>query len=376
MQYRKFGNTGIEISALGFGAMRLPEKQNSENDEEQFDHEQGVKVIHRAFELGVNYIDTAPYYCNKESEVIVGKALKGWRNKVYLSTKNPIENESGADFLKRLESSLTKLDTDYIDFYHLWGISWKSYTEKINVADGPLQALLKAKEEGLIKHLSFSFHDDAENMFKLIDTGHFETVLCQYNLLDRANEEAIAYAREKGLGTVIMGPLGGGRLGAPSDVIKALMKGKVSSTAEAAIRFVLANQNVSCALSGMGSIEMVEENARVASNEAQLSADEILTINASMEENKKLAELYCTGCNYCMPCPSGVNIPLCFEHMNLHKVYNITDYAREQYAQIGVSQWMKGEKADACNECGECEAKCPQKLPIIAQLKETHIALG
>ena len=374
MQYRKFGNTGIEISALGFGGMRLPTKTVDGN--EVYDYDESIKIIRRALDLGVNYVDTAPYYCNKESEIIVGKALKGRRDKVYLSTKNPIENDSGEDYRKRLETSLKKLDTDYIDFYHFWGISWEKYTEKIDVPNGPLSAAYKAKEEGLIKHISFSFHDKAENMIKLIDTGHFETVLCQYNLLDRANEDAIAYAKEKGLGVVIMGPVGGGRLGAPSDVIAQLMEGKSSSTAETAIRFVLSNQNVTCALSGMGSMAMVEENVATASNESQLSSQEVAVINASMEENKKLADLYCTGCNYCMPCPSGVNIPLSFRLMNYHKVYNLTDYAKEQYQQIGKVEWMKGKGADACIECGKCEKKCPQHIPIIKQLKETHKALG
>ena len=374
MQYRKLGNTGIEISALGFGGMRLPTK--TVDGSEVYDYDESIRIIRRALDLGVNYVDTAPYYCDKESEIIIGKAIKGRRDKVYLSTKNPIENDSGEDYRKRLESSLQKLDTDYIDFYHFWGISWEKYTEKIDVPNGPLSAAYKAKQEGLIKHISFSFHDEPENMIKLIDTGHFETVLCQYNLLDRANEDAIAYAKEKGLGVVIMGPVGGGRLGAPSDVIEQLMEGKSSSTAETAIRFVLSNQNVTCALSGMGSMAMVEENVKTASNESQLSQQEVAVINASMEENKKLADLYCTGCNYCMPCPAGVNIPLNFRLMNYHKVYNLTDYAKEQYKLIGKVGWMQGKDADACIECGKCEKKCPQHIPIIEQLKETKKALG
>lgn len=374
MQYREFGRTGIKISALGFGAMRLPSESKGEKN--VFQVEEGIKVIHRAFELGVNYIDTAPYYCDGESEVIVGKALKGWRDKVYLSTKNPVEDNSGAHWRERLEKSLKKLDTDYIDFYHMWGISWDTYVNSINVKDGPLEAALKAKEEGLIRHISFSFHDAAENMIKLIDTGNFETVLCQYNLLDRSNEQAIAHAGEKGLGVVIMGPVGGGRLGAPSGAIQNLIPGKVSSSAEIAVRFVLANPDVTCALSGMGSIEMVEENARVASNEMPLSEAETARIKASMEEKKRMADLYCTGCNYCMPCPAGVNIPLNFQVMNNYRVYDIHDYARNQYAQIGEIEWMKGKKASECIECGVCEEKCPQKIEIRKQLKETAKVLG
>jgi hypothetical protein len=374
MQYRPFGRTGINISTLGFGAMRLP--GNPVDGKTVYDEELGIQIIQRAFELGVNYVDTAPYYCDGESEVIVGKALKGWRDKVYLSTKNPIEDSSGANWRERLEKSLKKLDTDHIDFYHMWGIDWETYEKSIDVPNGPLAEAFRAKEEGLIRHISFSFHDVPESMIRLIDTGHFETVLCQYNLLDRANEQAIAHAHEKGLGVVVMGPVAGGRLGMPSAAIKNLLPGKINSSAEIALRFVMANQGVTCALSGMSSMAMVEENARVASNAAPLTAAELLQIENSMNENKKLADLYCTGCKYCMPCPFDVNIPLIFELMNEHRVYGLTEHAREQYAQIGKNEWMPGKNAEACTECGLCETKCPQSIEIRRQLKESHAALG
>jgi len=369
MQYREFGKTGVKISALGFGGMRLPTK--NVDGKNVYDHETGVEVIQRAFELGVNYIDSAPYYCNNESEVIIGKALKGWRDKIYLSTKNPIEDDSGDHFRDRLETSLKKLDTDYIDFYHIWGLSKKRYINDVNVKNGPLQAMLKAKEEGIIKHMSFSFHDEPENLFWLIDSGYFETVLCQYNLLDRSNEKAISYAKDKGMGVVIMGPVGGGRLGYPSEAIRNLLPGNVRSNPETALRYVLANADVSCALSGMEDIKMVEENVAVASNEKLLSETEMESIEVSLQENKKLSELYCTGCKYCMPCPNEVNIPLNFELMNYHRVYNLTEYARKQYANIGNDEDLVGKKAEDCIECGICEAKCPQKIEIIKQLKET-----
>ena len=374
MQYRPFGRTGINISTLGFGAMRLP--GNPVDGKTVYDEELGIQIIQRAFELGVNYVDTAPYYCDGESEVIVGKALKGWRDKVYLSTKNPIEDSSGANWRERLEKSLRKLDTDHIDFYHMWGIDWETYEKSIDVPNGPLAEAFRAKEEGLIRHVSFSFHDVPESMIRLIDTGHFETVLCQYNLLDRANEQAIAHAHEKGLGVVVMGPVAGGRLGMPSAAIKNLLPGKINSSAEIALRFVMANQGVTCALSGMSSLAMVEENARVASNAAPLTSAELLQIENSMNENKKLADLYCTGCKYCMPCPFDVNIPLIFELMNQHRVYGLTEHAREQYAQIGKNEWMPGKNAEACTECGLCETKCPQSIEIRRQLKESHAALG
>lgn len=239
-----------------------------------------------------------------------------------------------------------------------------------------MEAAKQAKKEGLIRHISFSFHDDAKNLKPIIDSGNFDSMLVQYNLLDRSNEEGIAYAKEKGLGVVIMGPIGGGRLGHPSETIKNMLPGKINSSAEIALRFVMTNPAVNVALSGMGSMEMVEENARVASNSKPLSKDELLRIESSMEENKKMGDLYCTGCNYCMPCPQEVNIPLNFKLMNYHRVYGITDYAKSEYASIGKVDWMKGKQASACIECGICEDKCPQHLEIIKQLKETAAVLG
>lgn len=374
MIYKEFGKTGVKVSALGFGAMRLP--MIEKDGKKYVDEDKSIQIIHRAFELGVNYIDTAPYYCDSLSEAAVGKALKGWRDKVYVSTKNPIENASGDDFRKRLEKSLKNLDVNSIDFYHMWGINWKAYKDNIDVPNGPLQAAYRAKEEGLIKHMSFSFHDAPENMLKIIDTGNFETVLCQYNLLDRANEASIAHAHEKGLGVVIMGPVGGGRLGAPSPIIQEMLKGKAKSTAEMALRFVLANPNVTIALSGMSTIEMVEENAAVASIPGTLTNEELKKVEQMLEENRRLSELYCTGCNYCMPCPSGVNIPHIFRLMNYNRVYGLKDYASDEYAKLLDVNNKIGQAASACLECGACESKCPQHLEIINQLKQSHEALS
>lgn len=374
MQYREFGNTGVKLSTLGFGAMRLPSYEKE--GKTVYDYEKSIEILRKAYDMGVNYFDTAPYYLDGESEIILGQAIKPFRDKIYLSTKNPIEDASGENWRKRLETSLKKLDTDYIDFYHMWGISWDTYVNKIDVPGGPMEAALKAKEEGLIRHISFSFHDEAENLFKIIDTGNFESMLVQYNLLDRSNEKAISYAKEKGLGVVIMGPVGGGRLGHPSDTIANLLPGKIKSSAEIALRFVMTNPSVTVALSGMGNMDMVEENVRVASNANPLSEAELLQIEGSMNENKEMENLYCTGCNYCMPCPHDVNIPLNFKLMNYHRVYGITDYAKGEYANIGKVDWMKGKNAEACIECGICEDKCPQKIEIRKQLRETAEALA
>jgi predicted aldo/keto reductase-like oxidoreductase len=383
MQYDDFGKVGVKVSRLGMGCMRLPSLEK--DGKTIYDEEKGIALIHKAIELGVNYFDTAPYYCDKQSEVILGKALKGGRReKIYLSTKNPIENDSGDDYEKRLETSLKKLDTSYIDFYHFWGISLDTFLKQVRAKDGPLDRAKKLKEQGVIKHISFSFHDggagdkEGDNLKELLKNGEgvLESVLCQYNLMDRNKEPGIALAHEMGLGTVIMGPVGGGRLGTPSKAILDLLPGKFTSSAELALRFVLANKNVNIALSGMSNIEQLEENVQVADNTTPLSNDELSQIEAMMKENERLAGLYCTGCKYCMPCPQGLNIPAIFTMMNYHRVYQLTDFAKKSYAEIGKFPWTKYENAAACSECGECETKCPQKLPIREQLKETHKVLA
>ena len=364
VRYREFGNTGISISALGFGAMRLPEADD-----------EAVRIMQRAFELGVNYLDTALVY--GESERKCGIALKGWRDKVYLSTKNPLHDNTVEGWWSRLNQSLERLDTDHIDFYQVvHSLEWKSYTDFLLNAKG-MEAVRKAQDQGLIKYCCFSCHDTAENMIQLIDTGEFRGITLQYNLLDRANEEVIAHARECGMGVVVMGPVAGGRLGAPSEQIRKMLPTEVKSSAEVALRFVLANPSVTCALSGMSTMEQVEENAVTASREEPLSLDEKQSIEASLIENKRLAELYCTDCKYCMPCPNEVNIPANFQLMNQHKLYGLTDHARRLYNRMSNPEKPKrGKKAEDCIECGECEPKCPQKIKIVAQLREVAETFG
>lgn len=375
MNYTAFGNTGVKVSNIGFGAMRLPMKELG--GKLIVNEDLAIPLMQKAFDMGVNYIDTAPIYCETFSEIAVGKALKGYRDRIYLSTKNPVEDADGDNWTKRLEKSLKKLDTDYIDFYHFWGINLKGFNSWQGQKYGPFEAAQKAKEQGLIRHLSFSYHDSPENFKPIVDSGIFETTLVQYNLLDRSNEENIAYAKSKGLGVVAMGPVGGGRLGAPSELIQGLLKNKRVSTAELALRFVHSNKNIDIVLSGIENIKMLEENAAVAGRKDHLTEEELQYINQMIEENKNLAKLYCTGCNYCKPCPAGIEIAFLFDIMNTHRVYELTEHAKKVYLEvINGRAWNKSADASKCTACGECEKKCPQKLPIIKQLKETHEALA
>jgi predicted aldo/keto reductase-like oxidoreductase len=370
MKYRVLGRTGLKVSALGFGTMRFKMVDG------HVDEDLAVAALHRAMNLGVNYFDSAVGYCDSQSEETLGKALKGRREGMVVSTKYPPWGRSltADDCRSIIEQSLSRLDIHCIDVYHMHGMDWETF-EKVNAKGAAMEAARKAKEEGLVKHLGFSFHDDPQRMIDIAKAApDFDVVTCQYNLLDRRNEESMEAVREMGLGVVVMGPVGGGRLGFPSERLQGLLPGKSMSSPELALRFVLANPNVSVALSGMNTVEMVEENAATASLEAHLTAEDLDRVAAMLEENKKLSELYCTGCEYCMPCPNNVNIPQAFRLMNLHRVWGLTDSARQRYAELSSSDPVAD--ASACIECGQCEAKCPQKIPIIEQLKETQRALG
>lgn len=365
MIYRKLGNTGIDISLLGLGAMRLAKK--NKDGSVYFDVDDNVEMIRYALDQGINYIDTGPQYCDKMSEEIVGMALQnGYREKTYISSKCP-KTSSGKFVRKMIEESLRRLKTDYIDFYYAWGIDLNGYHK---LEGEPMQELIRAKEEGLIKHISFSFHGDPNDMKVIADTGYFDIVLAQYNILDKSNEEAIAYVKNLGLGVNIMGPLAGGKLTAQSNITSELQLSKNTTIRDLGLRFVFANPNVSCALSGMQNKEQIDQNIAIVNSMKPLTQEQICEIDKIVNNMKELSKLYCTGCNYCQPCPSGVNIPLVFECMNLHKVFGFTDWAKVHYARIGNDPYMGGKTASKCVQCGACEAKCPQRIKIMQQLKD------
>ncbi len=362
MIYRKLGKTGYEVSQLGFGAMRLPMK------DERVDRELAIPMIHRAFEAGVNYIDTAVGYCRQDSQRVVGEALKGWREKIVVSTKNPYYGEDEKEWWTNLENSLERLQVDYIDIYNHHGLNAKKLAD---VEKRVGSWMRKALDQGLIKHICCSFHDDNDALVKIVDTGYPSVITLQYNLLDRQLEDGIAHAHKKGVGIIVMGPVGGGRFGASSKVFESLVP-NVKRVPELALRFVLANPNVTVALSGMSTMQQVEENIATAAEEVSLSDDDMKALDEHLERLKKAADLYCSGCGYCTPCPSKVAIPQVFQLYNEARTYGLWDHARESYAGL-----VKREKAaDACSECEECIEKCPQNIPIPERLKEIHAALS
>ena len=376
MEYREFGKTGAKVSILGFGAMRLP--MDEVNGKHLAREEESLKMIIHSFELGINYIDTAFPYCYEQSEAIVGKALKIWKSKnkqstIYLATKLPTwKITKTSDFWFYLEKQLARLDVECIDFYHIHHLTEDYFEEKITKLNIEKE-ILKAKDQKMIRHISFSFHDSPEVLKKIIDVGFFETVLCQYNILDQSNSEAIEYAHSKGVGIAIMGPLGGGRI-KDVEFFKQELGSKKVNVNELALKFVFSNKNISIALSGMESMGMVEENLKTANGAYVLTEKESAIINKFLSQ-KELGELIaCTNCKYCLPCPSDVNIPKILKWMNYYAVTGLKGNASWQYKDIVLDNTSK--LADSCTECGECEEKCPQGIKIVDKLKESHNALG
>ena len=371
MIYRQLGKTGLKLSQLGFGAMRLP--MIGEDKAAVINRELAIPVIHRAFELGVNYIDTAVFYCNSDSQRVVGEALKGWRDKVIVSTKNHYFGPDEKEWWQNLEDSLKRLDIDYIDLYHHHGVDDKKFFDEVQPR--VRKWMEKARDQGLIKHICVSFHDTPEVLDRIIDSGYPQAITLQYNMLDRKLEPSIAKAHEAGIGIIVMGPVAGGRLGL-SDVLSKVVPG-VERVPELALRFVLANPGVTVALSGMETIQHVQENTTTASDPVALKDSDKAAIEEHLERLSKMADLYCTGCKYCTPCPRNVNIPSIFGLYNRARVYGLWDFAKRAYGRLlkNADDATKDQGVPSCNSCGACEKKCPQNIPIRKQLSEAHKAL-
>jgi len=370
MEYRTLGKTGYRVSRLGFGSMRLP--TTTIGGKAYIDLDRAVEVMHAAFRLGVSYVDCGFLYGNEQAEIAVGRALRSWpaRDQIVVTNKcSKFRMEKPGDLRRMLEHQLQRMELDWLHIYCFHGIGWDNFYE-MDAKTGWIADMMKAYGEGLFKHIGFSFHDEPAGMLDLISLGWAEMVTCQYNYLDRRNDAVMAEAKRRGMGMVVMGPVGGGRLSVkPKGIEQVAGLGDLTPT-ELALRFVVSNPSVDVAISGMGSVEMVQQN--VASVErGPLDAGELAAVNELMDRYGELSRLYCTGCEYCMPCPHGVNIPRCFELYNYRVVYGLEKYALDEYARL------RGEKKDAaaCEECEICLEKCPQQIPITTRLKEVRAAL-
>ena len=290
MQKRPCGKTGLDFTVIGFGGMRI----------HGGDAKQWADLVRQAAEAGFNYFETSHRYCGSTSEAKIGEGLKGFpREKVIISTKSSADDFLTADAVRKvIDESLAKLQVDYLDFYQLWSLPLKDFTEIAIKPGGTLEGIRKAMDEGLIRHLGFTSHDSPENMIALLRTGEFEAVTLQYNLLNRVNEPVIAEAGRLGIGVIVMGPLHGGILATPTPVLERIMGTSGCSriqgqgaAAEAAFRFILSNPNVTCAISGMTRVRRRRHQSRIAENVTPLTAAEMAAVDEELKRFKTVVGL-------------------------------------------------------------------------------------
>lgn len=369
MQYRTDPKSGNQISVLGFGCMRFTKKGKN------IDQEKAEREMLCALNGGVNYFDTA--YIYPGSEVCLGKFLaKGYREKVYIATKLPhYIVRSLADADRIFEEECRRLKTDYIDYYLIHMLTDTAAWERL-CGLGIEKWIAEKKAQGRIRQIGFSYHGGTGEFLKLLDAYAWEFCQIQFNYLDensQAGLRGLQYAAKLGLPVIIMEPLRGGRLadGLPHGAKKILEDTFPGKTpVDAALRWILNHPEVTCILSGMNAIQQVEENLITADTSAPnaLTADDLAVFTAVKNEIQKTIRVGCTGCGYCMPCPQGVDIPVCFRCYNEKYIDNWFTAMRE-YVMCTTLRKQK-TNAGNCIACGKCEQHCPQHIPIRKELKQ------
>ncbi|MDR3270797.1 MAG: aldo/keto reductase [Peptococcaceae bacterium] len=380
MLYRTFGKTNERVSILGFGCMRLPVRNNNPSD---IDEEQAIPMIRYAIDSGVNYVDTAyPYHgtgmeSGGSSEPFVAKALKdGYRQRVHLATKLPtwlIKTQSDMD--RYLDEQLRRLETDHIDFYLIHSlnqIGWPAVK-----AAGIQQFLDRALQDGRIRYAGFSFHDKLDLFKEIVDDYDWSFCQIQYNYLDQhyqAGVEGLQYAAHKGLGVTIMEPIRGGNLAKLPDNIQALFDQSPvkRSAADWALRWVWNHPEVSVVLSGMTAMEHVVENVQSArdAEAGSVTAEQLALFDQARDLFKARIKVPCTGCGYCMPCPTNIDIPVSFASYNNYWIHEQAPAFKFRY----LNMTRMNARASDCVECGQCESHCPQGLSIREELKKVAAA--
>jgi hypothetical protein len=368
MLYRRVPKTGEELSILGFGCMRLPQKDG------RIDEERAARQIRHAIDRGVNYIDTAWPYHGGESEPFVGRALTGgYRERAKLATKLPawlVKNR--ADMDRYLDAQLQKLAATTIDYYLVHSMSGENWARI--AALGVAEFLDRAKADGRIGNAGFSYHGTRADFQPIVDAYPWECCQIQYNYLDeeqQAGTEGLQYAAAAGLAVIVMEPLRGGTLAAVPQppAVDAVWReaGRNWSPAEWALRWVWNHPETTVVLSGMNDEAQVEENLRIAGDAYPgfLTAVEIDVVTRVARKYREIMKVACTGCGYCQPCPSGVNISGGFEVFNLFHTFGKQQEARFLYV-LRAGGILSGQPgyASQCAHCQDCLEKCPQGLAI------------
>ena len=374
MQYRqdRYGN---RLSVLGFGCMRFTKKGNS------IDIEKAEKEIMAAYDAGVNYFDTAYIYPGSEEAIGQIFEKKGIRERINIATKLPqYMVGSSAALDKYFHEQLTRLRTDYIDYYlmhHMTDVAMWESLKKAEIIDW----IAEKKASGAIRNIGFSYHGNTDNFLKILNDYDWDFCQIQYNYLDevaQAGRAGLLAAAEKGMAVMIMEPLRGGKLVnmLPQGALDVMKKsGRTWSPAEWGLRWLYDQKEVTVVLSGMNSLEMVEENCRVASDAetGHLTDEDFRTLEMVKKEIRAKEKVGCTGCRYCMPCPKGVDIPGIFRCYNFMYTES-KSLGRFQFAQtVGLTR--EPAFASQCVKCGKCEKHCPQNIPIREKLVEADRAL-
>ena len=353
MRYRPLGKTGLKISALSFGCMRL-----SDNPEAN------TKLVARAIDLGVNYFETTRYYLGGTCQHRTAPGLVGKTGGIIVSGKDGIGPDKTAyQFRKEIERQLEILGLTHFKFFQVGWCSWGMMPHLLK-RGGVLDALRRAQDEGLVQHIGFTGHDRPENFIRCIETGLFDCITVPYNLLNRMYEPTIKRAGELGVGVVAMCPVGGGVLAFESARLKEALHLDLPTT-EMALQFVLSNPDVSTACSGMNTLEQLEQNVRTARTfDPQAGRFEAMCAGLDRMRDA-LGEKFCTTCRYCMPCPHGVDIP---RHMELYR--NAKCFGFDTWADTALAAIPEAQSAAQCTDCGICEEQCPNDLAIRATLRQ------
>ncbi|MCK5132150.1 MAG: aldo/keto reductase [Candidatus Sabulitectum sp.] len=376
MKYRKFGKLDWEVSALGFGAMRLPTEGK---DYGKIRTEEARTLIRHAIDNGVNYLDTAWIYHRENSEGFLGNALAdGYRKKVKIATKMPTWMvEKPGDLDRFFDAQMERLQIDHIDFYLLHALQqdWWDKMKRFHFLDWAE----KKMTDGVIGHLGFSFHDKFPLFKQIIDDyDNWALAMVQHNYMDADREaglQGIDYAADKGLAIVVMEPLRGGQLAKePPEDVKQILEDAVPgrSPAEWSFRWLWNQDNISVVLSGMNTMEQLRQNLHTVENAKirSFTGIEFKAIANTRKAYESKAPILCTDCWYCMPCPQGVEIPSVFDYFNTARIYSDLPTAKAYYASLGEEN-----NAAKCTLCGRCIEHCPQHLDIIKLLKECHVLL-
>jgi uncharacterized protein len=384
MRYRKLGKTNVETSVLGFGAMRMPmigakSPMDGFNPDIPIDEVEATKMFHHALEQGVNYFDTAYGYHGGKSEPFVGKVLREFRSKVMIATKLPVWNiEKPEDMERIFNEQLQKLQTDYLDVYHVHGLAASTW-EKMKKF-GVLEFMNGLVSSGRIRFAGFSFHDELNVFKEIIDAYDWSVCQIQFNYYDQnyqAGVEGLKYAADRNIAVVAMEPLRGGKLvdKIPPEIQAIWDSAPVKrSPVEWAMRWAWNFEGISTVLTGASSLAQLKDHTRIVKDAAanSISPKELAVFDEVRAAYRKMLRIDCTGCGYCMKCPHGVNIPQNFAMYNDAYLFKSIEMNAHFYNFMITPE----ERASACIDCQECLEKCPQKLNIPQELKEVHKLFG